>query len=188
METKTIFFIGKPGCGKGDQARLLSEKTGWPIKSTGEEFRAISVESTPLGRKVRQVNDAGLLQPHWLASYLFFKQLFALTEDDGIIFDGVARKVPEAELVVEALNWIGRPFSVLHLSVSDEEIKHRISLRKGIEGRADDNVLEERLKEFHTFTEPVIEMFRKEGMLIEINGEGTREAIAEDIRKTLSIE
>jgi len=86
------------------------------------------------------------------------------------------------------LNWIGRPFSVLHLSVSDEEIKHRISLRKGIEGRADDNVLEERLKEFHTFTEPVIEMFRKEGMLIEINGEGTREAIAEDIRKTLSIE
>jgi len=188
MDTRTIFFIGKPGCGKGDQAKLLSKKTGWPIKSTGEEFRAILNEQTPLGRKVKQVNDTGLLQPHWLASYLFLKQLFALAEDDGIIFDGVARKVPEAELVIDALQWLNRPFSVVHLRVSDEEIKHRIALRKEIEGRADDNVVDERLKEFGIFTEPVIEMFRTAGMLIEIDGERTREEIAEDICKVLSIE
>jgi len=187
METHTIFFIGKPGCGKGDQARLLSEKTGWPAFSSGSIFREIAQEDTPAGHKIKSENEAGLLAPHWFAAYLFLKTLFSLSENKGVIFDGFARKIPEAQLVIDSLSWIGRPFSVIHLDVSDEEIKHRISLRKGIEGRADDSVLEERLKEFHTFTEPVIEMFRKEGLLIEINGEGTREAIAENIRKALNL-
>ncbi len=179
--------MGKPGSGKGDQARLLSEKTGWPIKSTGEEFRTISSEDTPLGRKVKEVNDAGLLQPHWLAAYLFLKELFSLSDDSGIIFDGVARKVPEAELVIDSLAWLSRPFSVLYLNVSDEEIKHRIELRKGIEGRADDSVVNERLKEYREYTEPVVELFRKAGKLIEVDGERTREAIFEDILKVLNI-
>jgi len=188
MDIHTIFFIGKPGSGKGDQARLLSEKTGWSAFSSGNLFREISKEDTPVGHKIKTENEAGLLAPHWFAAYLFLKTLFSLSEKEGVIFDGFSRKIPEAELVVEAMGWIGRPFSVVHLSVSDEEIKHRISLRKEIEGRADDNALEERLKEFHTFTEPVIEMFRKAGSLIEINGEGTREEIAENIRKALNLQ
>jgi len=188
METRTIFFIGKPGSGKGDQARLLSEKTDWRVLSAGEQFRALSAEDTPAGRKMKIDNDAGLLQPHWLAEYLFLKSLFSLTGDESIIFDGFCRKIPEAELVIDSLRWIGRPFSLLHLVVSDEEIKHRLALRKGIEGRADDNAVDERLKEYRTYTEPSIEKVREAGNLIEVNGEGTREAIAEDIRKALAIE
>jgi adenylate kinase len=186
-EPHTIFFIGKPGCGKGDQARLLSEKTGWQILSTGNQFRSISTEDTPVGRKVRQVNDAGLLQPHWLAEYIFLKSLFSISGNDSVIFDGFCRAVPESELVMESLTWLNRQFSVLHLKVSDEELLHRIALRKDIEGRADDNVVNERLNEYRMHTEPVVEMFRSKGMLIEINGEGTREAIAADILKALAI-
>jgi adenylate kinase len=187
MEPHTIFFIGKPGCGKGDQARMLSEKTGWKILTAGGEFRVMTTENTPVGRKVKQVNDVGLLQPHWLAEYLFLKNLFSLSENEGVIFDGFARKVPEAELVIESLQWINRPFSVLYLKVSDEEMKHRLELRKGIEDRVDDNVVDERLKEYCEYTEPVVEMFRKKGMLIEINGERAREPIAEDIQKVFNI-
>lgn len=183
----TIFFIGKPGCGKGDQAKLLSEKTGWKVITPGEQFRAMSAENTPVGQKVKQGNDAGLLQPHWLAEYLFLKNLFSLAGDENIIFDGFARKMPEAELIMESLAWLARPFVVLHLKVSDEEIKHRIALRKEIEGRADDNVVDERLKEYRENTEPVIEMFLSKGMLIEIDGERAREPIAEDIRKVLGL-
>ncbi len=188
METHTIFFIGKPGCGKGDQAKLLSKETGWKVITPGEQFRAMSAEDTPIGRKVKSVNDAGLLQPHWLAEYLFLKNLFLLAGDESVICDGFARTAPEAELVVESLAWLNRPFSVLYLRVSDEELRHRLVLRKEIEGRADDDVVDERLKEYYANTEPVVEMFRAKGMLIEIDGERTREAIAEDIRKVLSIE
>jgi len=187
METHTIFFIGKPGCGKGDQAKLLAEKAGWAIRSTGEEFRALAALDTPLGQKVKSVNDAGMLQPHWLATYLFMKELFSLPSDASVIFDGFSRKLPEAELIVESLAWLERPFSVLYLKVSDEEIKKRIVLRKEIEGRADDDVVDERLKEYYANTEPVVQMFRGKGMLIEIDGEQTREAIAEDIRKVLNL-
>jgi adenylate kinase len=187
METHTIFFIGKPGSGKGDQARLLSEKTGWKVITAGEQFRAIATEDTPAGRKTKSEMSTGLLSPHWFAMYLFLKSLFSLSDDESVIFDGFCRKVPEAELVIDSLRWIGRPFSLVHLIVSDEEIKHRIALRKGVEGRADDNAVEERLKEYRTYTEPAIEKVREAGNLIEVNGEGTREAIAEEIRKVLNI-
>jgi adenylate kinase len=183
METKTIFFIGKPGSGKGDQTKMLSAATAWKILSSGDGFRAISAEDTPVGRKM----NAGLLAPHWFATYLFLKNLFSLAENESVIFDGFSRKLPEAELTVDALAWLSRSFTVIHLKVSDEEIKHRLELRKGIEGRADDNVVDERLKEYRAHTEPVIEMFRTKGVLIEIDGERAREPIAEDIRKALSI-
>jgi adenylate kinase len=188
METKTIFFIGKPGSGKGDQARLLSEKTGWKVITAGEQFRALSAEDTPVGRKMKIDNDAGLLQPHWFAMYLFLKSLFSLSEDENVIFDGFCRKESEAELVIDSLRWIGRSFSLIHLTVSDEEIKHRIELRKGVEGRADDNAVDERLKEYRLYTEPAIEKIRESGNLIEIKGEGTREEIAENIRKALNLQ
>ncbi|MCX6786345.1 MAG: nucleoside monophosphate kinase [Candidatus Kaiserbacteria bacterium] len=188
METHTIFFIGKPGCGKGDQARLLSEKTSWKIFTAGNEFREMSVETTPVGRKMQSEMNAGLLLPNWLPTYLFLKNIFSLSNDDSVILDGFARKIPEAELVIESLAWIGRPFSVLYLKVSDEEISRRLALRKGIQDRADDSVVDERLKEYRSYTEPVVEMFRKTGVLIEIDGERTREEIAADIRKALTLE
>lgn len=187
METKTIFFIGKPGSGKGDQARILSEKTGWKVITAGEQFRAISSENTPVGQKMKSEMNAGLLLPSWLPMYLLLKNLFSLSADESVIFDGFCRKVPESELVIEALKWIGRPFSMVHLVVSDEELKHRLELRKGNEGRADDNVVDERLKEYRTYTEPAIEKMRESGNLIEVNGEGTREAIAENISEVLNI-
>lgn len=185
--TRTIFLIGKPGCGKGMQAKLLSEKTGWAVFSAGKLFREIAQEDTPVGRKVKQENDVGLLQPYWFAIYLFFKTLFSLPTDRGVIFDGFCRKVPEAELVADSLRWLDRPFSIVHLVVSDDEIRHRIMLRKELESRADDSAVDERLKEYREYTEPAIEVFRKAGMLIEINGEQTREATAEDVCKALNI-
>ena len=187
MEPHTIFFIGKPGCGKGDQARMLSEKTGWKVFTAGNEFREMATLEMPVGQKIKSEMSAGLLLPSWLPMYLFLKNIFVLSENENVIFDGFARKVPEAVLVIDSLKWLNRSFSVLHLNVSDEEIKKRLALRKEKEGRADDNVVDERLKEYREYTAPVVEMFRKADTLIEINGEQTREAIAEDIQKALNI-
>jgi len=187
METRTIFFIGKPGCGKGTQAKLLSEKTGWPVFAAGDLFRAIAKKDTPVGHKTKEVDEQGLLQPPWFAMYLYLDSLFSIPDGQSVIFDGFNRKVPEAELVVDSLKWLGRPFAILEIKVSDEEVQKRLALRKNIEGRTDDSVIDERLKEYREYTEPAIEVFRKAGTLIEINGEQTPEAIAEDIRKALGI-
>lgn len=187
MDTRTVFFIGKPGCGKGTQAKLLSEKTGWRVMSAGNEFRAIAAEDTPVGRKVKLEMDTGLLAPHWFAMYLYLKALFSIGEEEGIIFDGFNRKVPEAELVIDSLTWLDRPFTILDIRVSDEEVHRRLAIRKGVEGRIDDSVVAERLKEYVEHTEPAIYIFRKAGAFVEVNGEQTPEQIAKDINAILGI-
>ncbi len=187
METRTIFFIGKPGCGKGTQAKLLSEKTSWPIFGSGQEFRKIAEESTHVGKKVKQEIDAGILSPPWFAMYLYQKALFSVQEGQSIIFDGFNRKVPEAELIVASLKWLGRPFQVIDVVISDEEAMKRIALRKLESDRVDDQFVPERLKEYDKFTKDAIEIFRKEGVLVEVDGERSREAIAADVNATLGI-
>lgn len=187
MDTRTIFFIGKPGCGKGTQAKLLSEKTGWKVVSASKELKAIAADNSFLGRKVKSEMDAGILVPYWFVAHIYLKTLFSLHEDDGAIFDGFSRKPPEAEVVIDSMKWIRRHFTILNINVSDEEVEKRLALRKEIEGRADDDALDERLKEYREYTEPAIDLFRKEGVLIEINGEQTPEAIAVDICAALNI-
>ena len=185
-DTRTIFFVGKPGCGKGTQAKLLSETTGWRVISAGDQFRALASEDTPLGQKVKSEVDAGLLTPHWLATYLYLKVFFSLPGDASAIFDGFNRKVPEAEIVIESLAWLARPFFIFDIRVSDEEVRRRLALRKEVEGRTDDSAVGMRLKEYYEHSEPVIDLFRKAGTLVEINGEQTPEKIAIDIRAALT--
>ena len=119
--------------------------------------------------------------------YLFLKTLFSIQGDTSVIFDGFCRKVPEAELVIDSLRWLNRSFTVLNVQISDDTVLRRLAFRKEVEGRADDSVVDERLKEYHAYTEPALEVFRKAGILIDIDGEPTPEAIAENIRAVLDI-
>ncbi len=188
QDTRTIFFVGKPGCGKGTQADLLSKETGWPVFASGKLFRNLAKEETPLGRRLQEeVNVHGLLGPHWLAMYLYLNSLFSIAPGQSAVFDGFNRKIPEAELIVDSLRWFKRGFTVINIAVSDEEVRKRIELRKATSGRLDDMSVDERLEEYEKFTEPAIEVFRKSGALIEINGEQTPEKIAEDIRAALQV-
>lgn len=187
MEIKTVFLIGKPGSGKGTQAKLLAEHTGWTAYSSGGLFRSIGAEDTPVGRKVKEEIDNGILAPHWFAMYLFLKTLFSVPDNRGIIFDGFCRKVPEAELDIDALGWLGRPFKVLNIRISDETVEKRLALRKEIENRVDDSAVDERLKEYREHTEPALEVFRKAGVLLDIDGEPSPEVIAEEIKQVLKL-
>ncbi len=166
---------------------MLAEATGWPIFSSGKLFRELEQEDTPVARKLKQENEAGFLSPHWFAMYLYLKSLFSIPEGADAIFDGFNRKIPEAELIINSLRWLERSFSIIHIVISDEEVHRRIEGRRHVEGRADDHAVTERLKEYAEHTEPAIELFRSAGVLIEIDGEREREAIAADIKKALSI-
>jgi adenylate kinase len=187
METRTIFFVGKPGCGKGTQAKLLAEKTGWPIFGSGDEFRKIAKEDSVVGRKVKSEIEAGLLAPPWFAMYLYQKAVFSLLEDQSVIFDGFNRKVPEAELIIDSLSWLERPFEIVNIVISDEEAVKRLAIRGQSSDRVDDHFVPERLKEYKKYTEAAIEVFRAKHGVIEINGEQSREKIAEDICAALKL-
>jgi adenylate kinase len=189
METKsnTVFFIGKPGCGKGTQATLLSKQTGWEIIASGDQFRAIAKEDTPAGRKIKEEVDQGLLVPHWFAMYIYLKSLFGVPKEKGIIFDGFNRKEAEARLIVDSMLWIGRPFTVLHIAVSDEEVRRRLGIRLHEIGRADDHHVEKRLQEYQTYTTRALEIFSNMGNLVEINGEQSSEEVSLEIQKALNL-
>jgi len=187
METRTIFFIGKPGCGKGTQARMLSERTGWDILSAGKQFREIAKEDTPVGRKIKSEIDAGMLAPHWFAMYLYQKSLFSIPDGASAIFDGFNRKLPEAELIVASLNWLNRPFTVFNIAVSDDSVRERLLKRKDLENRVDDHSVETRLEEYELYTEKALTYFRDNGVLIEIDGEKPAEEVSAAIAKVLNL-
>jgi adenylate kinase len=180
-------LIGKPGSGKGTQAELLAKRVGCPIASPGVEFRTLAKEDSVVGHKVSETLDAGLLQPHWLATYLFHKALFALPQEQGIVLEGFARKLPEAEIVLDTCRWLGRPFTAFYLNVPDEEIKRRIEARSTVAARSDDHSVDKRLDEFRMHTDPSIEFLRVAGVLIEIDGMPDVETIHKDILSRLTV-
>lgn len=187
MDLNTILLIGKPGSGKGTQAKLLTDATGWPVVASGDLFRAIIKGDDHVATRMREEHEKGLLAPNWFATYLFQKTILQLLPDEGIIFDGFGRKVPEAQTVIEVLRWLGRPFKAVHIKVSDAEITARLKKRSEVSGRADDNAIEKRLEEYRTFTEPSIEVFREAGVLVEVAGEGEVETIQKEIRSALGL-
>lgn len=185
---KTFILMGRPGCGKGKQARLLSEKTGFGIFSTGARFREIAAQENQLGKKVGEIMNSGALMPNWFASFLFQEKIFSLDVNDGVIFEGVGRMEPEAKLFSEISFWLERDFRVLHLNVSEAVVKERISKRLEREGRVDDDPLklQTRFDEYEKHTVPALNYFRSIGKVIEIDGEPTPDAVFEEIWSKVS--
>lgn len=186
---RTIFFIGKPGCGKGTQARLLAERTGWPIRASGAQFREIAKEVTAVGRKIKNEIDNGQLAPHWFAMYLYQRALFSLPEDSNVIFDGFNRKVPEAQLIIDSLNWLDRRFTVIEINISDESVRERLMGRCKKSGRLDDHqdIVEERLEEYAEYTTKALDIFRDLGVLITIDGEPSPKEVAVSVAEALKL-
>lgn len=179
--------MGKPGSGKGTQAKLLSQKMGWPTMSSGDAFRAIAKEESALGHRVKEEMDKGFLMPDWFAKYVFQKSIFALPETASAIYDGLGRKLPEAQAMLDVLTWLGRKLEVIHITVADESILNRLEKRRDIEGRADDANVAKRLEEFHLHTDPSIDFFRTQGVVIDIDGEPDIESIQKEILAKLGL-
>ncbi len=181
---RTIFFVGRPGSGKETQARLLAEKTGFHILSTGEKFRELREHRDELGLRVKESYDTGKLLPTWFADYLFEDAILKLSHTTGIILEGSGRTVAQAERIHEVLSWLGRPYKVIHLTISEEEATRRQQARAKVTERPESDTLEKiriRLEEFKNCTLPAIELFASKDAVLEINGERTIDEIHADI-------
>jgi adenylate kinase len=184
METKTFVFMGRPGSGKGTQAKLLADALKFDYFATGKILRAMSATDTIIGKKVAETIDNGNLMPHWFASHLVVSKLIETAPNVGIVFDGSNRTMEEAELFFEVTAWIGRIYRVIYLDVPEESIVARINARHSAEGRADDvaSAIKNRIHEYDLYTAGALAFHRTQGKVLEINGERPVEEVAADIR------
>jgi adenylate kinase len=185
---KTLVMVGKPGSGKGTQAKLVAEKTGWKVFSTGDKFRELKKADTPLGRKIKETMDGGHLMPYWFASFLFEEAVVYLAPEEGIVYEGAGRLPSEAELFHDVMHWLERPYRAVYLDVPAEVVMERLKKRKLIEGRADDeeDKIKVRLSVHEKEVEPAMDVFRAKGTLLHINGDQTIESVHEEILKKLT--
>lgn len=188
MKYNTIVILGKPGSGKGTQAKLLSEKSGFPVFSASGHLKALAESHPDIGKEILSDMDKGILVPYWIMSYLWISEMVKTGHQKGIIFDGAVRVFEEAKLFDDVMTWLSRPYAVVYLKISDDELRTRLAKRAGIEGRTDDDagVIDKRLAEYDANTKESLEFFKEKGALIEIDGMGSVEEIQERITAALA--
>ncbi len=187
-----VFLLGRSGCGKGTQVKLLKEKLLANQKvytsSTGDLLRELEQQQTDVGIHLHGVLARGGLAPKALAvSMWLHKMAWSLQNDEGMLFEGSPRSVWEAQGLDEVLAFLERDeyAHVIYIDVSAEEVKRRLIAR----GRQDDTEasISSRLAFFEQDVKPVIEHYRAKGMLIEVNGEQSVEQVHEDIVQLLGL-
>lgn len=188
MKWNTIIVLGKPGSGKGTQAKMLADKSGFRLFGASDHLRKFAAAHSEAGERILDDIKRGVLVPHWIMSSLWVMEMMDLKEGEGIIFDGAVRKEEEATLFHDVMTWLKRPYIVVYLKVRDDELRNRLTLRADIEERADDDddVITKRLEEYAKNTEPSLAFFREQGTLLEIDGERTIKDIHEDLMRELS--
>jgi adenylate kinase len=122
-----LILLGAPGAGKGTQAQFITEKFGIPQISTGDMLRAAVKAQTELGLKAKAVMDAGGLVSDDIIIGLVKERITQEDCDNGFLFDGFPRTIPQAEAMVDAGVKIDH---VVEISVDDNDIVKRLSGRR----------------------------------------------------------
>jgi adenylate kinase len=122
-----LILLGAPGAGKGTQAQYITEKYGIPQISTGDMLRAAVKAGTELGLKAKAVMDAGELVSDEIIIGLVAERIKQADCENGFLFDGFPRTIPQAEALVEAGIKIDH---VVEVAVEDNEIITRLSGRR----------------------------------------------------------
>jgi adenylate kinase len=183
-----ILLLGPQGSGKGTQAKRIAAEYGIPHIATGDMLRAAMAAGTPLGLKVKPIYDAGRLVPDEIMIELIRERLDEPDAADGFVLDGFPRTMPQAEAFDAMLREIARELTVVFaLQVSDEICVARLLKRAQEEGRVDDTpeAIRTRLDLYHRETEPLIEHYRTQGILVTIHGDGTPNEVFAEIQATL---
>ena len=212
-----IIMLGAPGAGKGTQAKRIAEKYGVPHVSTGDIFRANIKNGTQLGMEAKKYMDQGLLVPDELTVRILLDRVAQDDCKNGYVLDGFPRTIPQAEVLDEALTKLGDKIDyAIDVNVPDENIIRRMSGRRACltcgatyhiehippkqEGicdkcgselvlRDDDKpeTVKNRLAVYHEQTQPLIDYYKNEGILVEVDGTKNMDDVFTDICKVIGV-
>lgn len=177
-----VFVVmGPPNAGKGTQTRLLGEYLGAHYFSTGELMRR---ENNP---EIMAVTNVGNLAPSDYIREMVARELKAAPLGKPVVIDG-AKMLPEAKWLVDFLPALGRKINkVVMIRLSEEESRARSQARD--HGREDDaeHVQDVRWQRFREDVIPTVEFYKSLGLLVEVDGLGTREQVAQEIQRVLGV-
>jgi adenylate kinase len=181
LKTGSINIFGLPFAGKDTHGGTLAELLDAPLIGGGEILRSVTL--TP---ELQKTYDAGILTPQ--EDYLRIVTPYLSKEEfkgKPLILSSVGRWIGEEEGVLKAAEISGHPIkAVIYLHLATEVVHKRWtkSQQKGDRGdRSDDaeHVLDTRIQEFEQKTLPVIEEYRRKGMLIEVNSDAEKHQVIE---------
>jgi adenylate kinase len=188
MSARRLLLLGPPGAGKGTQAQRLVERLGIPQVSTGDMLRAAVATGSAVGRKAKAFMEAGKLVPDEVVIGVAEQRLSQPDARRGFILDGFPRTVGQAEALDRMLPKLGVELErCVALAVDPERLVERLRRRAELEGRSDDNevAIRERMREYDQKTRPLLDYYRRRGILREVNGVGTVDQVAQRIDEAL---
>jgi adenylate kinase len=210
-----IILLGGPGAGKGTQGELMAEWLPLPRVSSGDLFRANLSQETELGKQAKVYMDRGELVPDEVTIGMVADRIAEPDCADGVVFDGFPRTVAQAEALDDLLADMGRQVdTVLNIEVSEDvllerlagrwtcsqcgEIYHRLFSPEKVEGicdkcggslyqREDDNRETQlrRIRVYQEQTAPLQDYYRARGVLVDIDGEQSPDAVGAEIRQAV---
>ena len=210
---KCVILLGAPGAGKGTQADILQQRLGLAHISSGDLFRENISKQTPLGKLAKSYMDKGELVPDDVTVQMVLERIARPDCARGVVFDGFPRTEAQAQALSAALTKAGKQVNgAVLVNVRDQVLIERLSARwicpadgtvynmlsnpPRVNGRCDKdgNALEQRnddkpetvrrrLDVYHTQTKPLIDYYRAEGLLHEVDGEREIDRVQADLVK-----
>jgi len=212
-----LILLGAPGSGKGTIAAELTKNYGILHISTGDIFRANMKEQTPLGQEAKSYIDQGSLVPDSITIAMIEDRLAQPDCEAGFMLDGFPRTIVQAQELDRILAKKGVALTAaISIEISDEEIKKRVSGRRvciacgasynipfkpaKVEGicdacggevihREDDKpeTVLSRLKTYHEKTQPLIDYYKAQNLILTANNEVNYMMAFEEIKKGLAL-
>jgi adenylate kinase len=183
-----LILLGAPGSGKGTQGPVLASHFGATHISTGELLRAHLTDTNGLGKRIEDYVRSGELVPDEIVLEFLRDPIATAVASGGYVLDGFPRTVRQAEVAYERAVPTGTTAeAVVYLAVPDDIVRERLAGRSA-EGRADDDaeVIERRLRIFHSETEPLLEYYRGRDLLVPVEATGSPEDVTAAVLSALA--
>ncbi|OQY19123.1 MAG: adenylate kinase [Anaerolineaceae bacterium 4572_32.1] len=213
---KYIILLGPPASGKGTQAARLRKMLDLPHVASGDLFRENLKNETELGRQAQVYMNRGELVPDDITIGMVMDRLSRPDCAAGALLDGFPRTIAQAEALDKALAAQGQKIGLVpNIAVPNEVLVERVSGRRlcrtcgksyhvkfnppkqpgvcdkdggELYQRDDDNpeTVRQRLQVYWQQTSPLIDYYRRQGVLVEIDGDQSIDEVTADLRAAVA--